>query len=61
MSFAGLETFNKNLLAMMDSDAFKKAPEDVRLGMGYSLLKSKYGIGGVFGFGRVHKLTKPGK
>jgi hypothetical protein len=58
MSFAGMRTFEKNLSTLMDSEAFKNADEGARLNMGYRLLKSKYGIGSFFGFGKVHPLPE---
>lgn len=49
MSFAGILTFKKNLEAVMDSEAFKKASDADRLRMGGALMRSSYGACGISG------------
>jgi hypothetical protein len=56
MSFAGLEQFDRNLRAMMDSDAFKQADDSEKIGFGVLLMRSKYGLGSWGGFGSVKPL-----
>lgn len=43
MSFNGIATFDKNLRALMASDAFKNANDAERLKLGGTLLRSGYG------------------
>ena len=56
MSFAGLKQFDKNLRAVMDSDAFKKADEAEKLRISGRLVRSEYGAGSLFGLGAVKEL-----
>lgn len=54
MSLGGLGTFNKNLLKLMKSEAFRNSSDDKKLKLGLRLLHSKYGFGSIFG--KVHDL-----
>ncbi len=49
MSFAGFQQFDKNLRGMMKTDKFKNSNDVEKLGLGYTLLNSKYGIGNLLG------------
>lgn len=47
MSIANLGQFNRNLIKMMKSPAFKGADNAKQLNMGYRLINSKHGNGAV--------------
>jgi len=57
MSFAGIREFKENLDILMSSDAFKKASPGEQIEMGDRLLRSKFGIGSIFGCGETKPLN----
>lgn len=61
MSFNGIATYERNLRLLMDTPVFKTASDAKRLDLGYRLLKSPFGLGGAFGFGKVIPLPIPDK